>query len=274
MKLGLVALCVALVTVGNVFAQTLPSVALVEAQGSANSARVVDVQSKLQATGRFSTVDVFYAATSTPTVAQLQNYPAVLVWSDSPFADKVQLGNNLDTYAQAGGRVVVAVFAVTNPGSLSLGGAFTNDYPITPASQTAGTRLTLGTVLVPNNPLMQGVSSFDGGSATYRSSGGLAAGATEVADWSNGSPLVATKVVGASTVVALNFWPVSSDVTSGAGWDSTTDGATLMANALLNSAVPPTPVPTVSNWAVILLALIFSLAGVFALRARKAPITI
>ena len=55
--------------------------------------------------------------------------------------------------------------------------------------------------------------------------------AIDVADWSNGSLLVARRVIGGVNRVDLNFWPVSSDSFSGA-WKSTTNGAQLMGNAL------------------------------------------
>ena len=80
---------------------------------------------------------------------------------------------------------------------------------------------------LPGNPLLAGVSSFDGGSSSFRNPTGLAAGATQVAHWSDGTPLVAFK----GRVVGLNFFPPSSDVRSDF-WKSSTDGVRLMTNAL------------------------------------------
>ena len=194
-----------------------------------------DVQAKLLGTGQFSTVDVFDGHTTTPTLAQLALYSSVLVYSDGVgFADPTTLGNNLDTYLRNGGGVVQAVFVEA---SLPLSGAFNtnDDYVIEPLSQTSGTELTLGTVHLPGSPLMTGVTSFDGGTSSYRGTGALNASATDVADWSDGSPLVGYRTIGSGVTVGLNFFPPSSDVRSDF-WLASTDGATLMANALTYSA--------------------------------------
>src|SRR4029079_11505951 len=79
---------------------------------------------KLIASGLFGSVDVIDAFSTTPTVAQLQAYRAVLAWSDSTCANGTALGYNLHTYLTGGGGVVIAVFANTDPGALSLAGAF------------------------------------------------------------------------------------------------------------------------------------------------------
>src|SRR5208337_2029046 len=173
----------ALIGAGPVFASG-PAVALVVSDGASF---VADVQTKLMATGKFSTVDIINAASATPSVAQLQAYRAVLVWSNSGFADSVSLGDNLDTYLRGGGGVVIAVFANTDPGILDLRGAFaTNgDFPMTVAEQSSGTELTLGTVHVPGSPLLAGVATFDGGTSSYYDPGTLTPGSVDVADWSN-----------------------------------------------------------------------------------------
>lgn len=63
----------------------------------------------------FSQVDAVGAASSTPALAQLQKYDAVLVWSTAfGFDNAAALGDNLADYRVAGGRVVVAVFATAD----------------------------------------------------------------------------------------------------------------------------------------------------------------
>ncbi len=152
-----------MVNVGNMTPRVVPSsslkVALVAAEDTPG---VSDVQAKLQGTGRFSQVDIIDARSTTPTLAQLQAYDSVLVWSDSNFNDPTAIGNNLANYIDGGGGVVVAVFA---DASIPMLGRFSSDdyYGIEPGGQTEGTELTLGTVYNPSSPLMAGVSSFDGG---------------------------------------------------------------------------------------------------------------
>ena len=212
------------------------SVAIIGAPGGGATWNT-DIQTKLLATGDFSTVDVFDAHTTTPTVAQLDLYSSVLVFSDAPYADSTTLGNNLDTYLRSGGGVVQAMFMLLSNPSYDLSGAFAtnDDYVIEPLSDNSGTELTLGTVHLPGSPLMTGVTSFDGGTSSFRGTGALNASATDVADWSNGAPLVGYRTIGSGVTVGLNFYPPSSDVRPDF-WNSSTDGATLMANALTFSA--------------------------------------
>ncbi len=211
-----------------------------------------DVQNKLIATGSFNTVTTYNLyLTGTPTLAYLQGFDAVLVYTDYGCADPTTFGNNLAQYIDGGGGVVNCVFANA---SVLVGGNFnTTTYQvIVPANgQLSSPTLTYGTVLEPCHPIIQGVSTFNGGSSSYRSnSNTLAPGATFVANWSNGDWLVAQKQnVGPLNVrrADLNFYPPSSDVRSDF-WLSSTQGALLMANALLWVAgvtnpigLPPAP---------------------------------
>jgi hypothetical protein len=87
-------------------------------------------------------------------------------------------------------------------------------------------------VVVPGHPIMQNVNSFSGGSSSFRPSGTLLSPHGElVAQWSDGRVLVAVSSQYPNRA-DLGFYPPSSDVTS-TWWVSSTDGARLMANALL-----------------------------------------
>lgn len=203
-----------------------------------------DVQTKLQATGFFSSVQVFNTGTGTPSLATLQGYQAVLVFTDMGAQDPTTLGNNLAAYINGGGGVVNCVFANA---SVPLGGNFnTSTYQvIVPAGQTQNTPLTLGTILDPCHPIIQGVTNLSGGSSSYIStSTTLAPGAQTIANWSNGSWLAAYKLnVGPANArrADLNMYPPSSDARSDF-WTSSTQGALLMGNALLYVAGVTNPV--------------------------------
>ncbi len=202
-----------------------------------------DVVTKLTATGLFSQVDnlspLGCGADSTPTLAALQQYDAVMIWSDCSFNDPAALGNVLADYVDGGGHVVVSTFAFYNSIGLQIEGRFASGgyLPLTQGSAYSGTRMFLVSDLL-GDPLLASVSTFDGGSRSYHDNPvSLATGATLVAHWTNGQPLVAYK----GNVVALNFFPPSSD-SRGDFWNSATDGARLMANALGATALnqPPT----------------------------------
>ncbi|MFN7973831.1 MAG: Ig domain-containing protein [Acidobacteriota bacterium] len=212
-----------------------------------------EVQQKLVATGQFSQVDAFLVngGNGTPTLAQLQAYDAVFVYSDTFFDDTNAMGDVLADYMDAGGGVVVATFAFWDPNQaqLGLGGRYsTGGYsPFTQAQQASPGGLTL-VPLFPGHPILQGVTSFNGGTSSYHNSPiAFSAGVNQVANWSNGQPLIAEFTPTSGPSVGLNFYPPSTD-SRGDFWDATTDGALLMANALTFAArfAPCCPTITLS----------------------------
>jgi len=100
---------------------------------------------------------------------------------------------------------------------------------------------------LPAHAILAGVNSFTIADPVYYSQVSLVSGATQVAHWNNGYPLVVTKPRDLGRVVALNAFPWSTDGRSD-GWNPSSDGAQLVANALLWSAnaSPGTPIQTVS----------------------------
>jgi hypothetical protein len=199
-----------------------------------------DVQAKLLATGQFNTVDIINVTYITPTLAQLQAYDAVLVYSDAIYADTNALGNVMADYVDSGGGVVCMMFEIgmgggqPNPFCQMQGRWDAQGYYVIPRTQQFGPpQATLGTVYDPTHPIMQGVSSFDGGTFSARPipTTPIPPGVTRIADWSDGSLLVVTKLIGSVRRADLGFFPPSSDARTDF-WVSSTDGALLMANAL------------------------------------------
>jgi hypothetical protein len=197
-----------------------------------------DVKAKLLSTGMFSSVDLFYYPSGVPTLAQIQDYDAILAYSDGPGSSfGASLGDVLAEYIEAGGGVVNAVF---HTASIPLGGNFvTSGYElIIPSGQSQGTTESLGTIFDPTHPILEGVNSFNGGSSSYRSSNAtVTVGSVVIANWTDGQPLIVVKEnVGPKNArrADLNFFPPSN---SNEGrydfWDESTDGALIMANALI-----------------------------------------
>ena len=228
----------------------------------------MDVQAKLLSTGQFNTVDIIdVSATrgSTPTLAQLLAYDAALVYSDNPmYADSNALGNVMADYVDAGGGVVCMMFevgygATGYPGAQMQGRWNRQGYYAVPRTGQKNTpQATLGTVYDPTHPIMQGVSTFDGGfDGSYGShrpnTTAISPGSTLVADWNDTIPLVVTKNIGGTRRADLAFYPPSSDVRADF-WDSSTDGALLMANALTwvagGAGTQPTPREPVFRYSV------------------------
>lgn len=197
-----------------------------------NATYSADVAQKEMATGVFTKVDVFDATSGTPTLQNLQQYGAVMLFSDAQFQDPVTLGNNVADYWDGGGRVVVATFA--NTSGIGVQGKFGDPAAgyilIDPQGQEEPSD-SLGQINEPNSPLMLGVSKLSATSA-YRSSGGPINGATVVAQWASGKPLIVRGVVKGRNRVDLNMYPPSDTALPGAGfW--TGNGAEIIRNALL-----------------------------------------
>ena len=198
-----------------------------------------DVRQKLLGTGTFETVDIFQANTLTPALAQLQPYAALLVYSDDSFANATNLGNALADYVDAGGGVVVSTFGTLSPGSGSGidGRLRTGGYlPFVGGATSSGAEITLVADQAVH-PILAGAGSLSGGTASQHNLVTLAPNAALVAHWSNGRPLVMTKLTGQGRVVGLNFFPPSETVSNNF-WRTNTSGARLMANALLWSGLP------------------------------------
>ncbi len=205
---------------------------------SVDSASAADVRAQILGTGLVSgNVDIRLGSSSTPSVSLLQSYDAVLVFASNGFQNGILLGNNLATYADGGGGVVVAPLTSSASGPFVIGGRFaTSSYsPFVGGAIKQYITRRLGTLHDDQHPLLTDVTNFHGGSASLHNQVSMSPAAVRIADYDNGVPLVAFKQVGTSYVVGLNFFPPSGAVNSG-NWVTTTDGAKLMANALKFSA--------------------------------------
>jgi len=196
---------------------------------------VTDVQQMLQATGKFNSVSTINVRLMTPTLSSLLAFDAVLVWTDSYYANATAFGNALADYVDAGGGVVCALYESTGYQYGRLGGRWeTGAYAVfSRGPSRSGSYASLGEVLDPRHPLMFGVRTFLGGEGSLRpGSAGLSLGSTLIAAWSDGMPLVATKQMAVARRVDLGLYPPSNDVHYDS-WEASTDGDQLMANALV-----------------------------------------
>lgn len=222
-----------LIAMASPAAAQLPDVAIVAAATSLfANCRYTDVQTFLQASGQFASVDVIDCVTTTPTLADLAPYEAVLTWSNTDYFDPVALGDLLADFSDAGGAVVVTVFANTTAGaSRHLQGRWlTGGYEIMPAAQgNSSDAASLGSVLVPGHPIMAGVNAVSAASAFRPLLSTPLLQGTVIAEWDDGAPLAIVGDVPGR--VDLGLYPPPSTC-AGAFWDIGTDGDLLIANGL------------------------------------------
>lgn len=234
-----------------------PTAAIVAASTNTANAqaepRFTDPRDKIMATGLFSQVDIINATgigdgTGTPELATLMQYDAVIVWSNVSFVDSVAMGDVLADYVDAGGGVVVALFAnTTTTTNRNLAGRWQDPlggYIAIPQGGgfTIETTASLGEILVPGHPILEGVETFvnDVGIGTLGPFGAwrptqtaVTSGSEVIARYDDGKTLIV--VAPNPRVVELGFHPVSSAVNAGY-WNENTDGGLIMANALLFAA--------------------------------------
>lgn len=191
-----------------------------------------DVKAKLNATGKFKSVTVFDARLGTPTLSYLQQFDAILVWSASNYSNSTTLGNVMADYVDGGGGVVSAVFETAYSNCMQ-GRWNTSQYYIINRNNYKEGSASLGVKAQPNHFILRDVNTFHGGIGSYRpSTAGLTSGGTLIASWNDGMPLVTEKRINGQRRVDLGFYPASSSLYSDY-WNSATDGAKIMANALL-----------------------------------------
>lgn len=256
--MGLVGVCAAGAAAG-------PRVAIVAAASNTadeqTNERFTDPRDKLVSTGLFDEVAIIsttpFGGGHTPTLAELMQYDAVLTWTNDSHEDPVGVGNVLADYVDAGGGVVVSVFTntSTNPFRQLLGRWASEGYGLIPTGSDwlgATSPLGIGDVLVDGHPMLTGVDAFRSFATFFPGIGpwgafrptttDVEAGAHKVALWEDGATLIVvgdTTTPGGHKVVELGMHPVSSDVNADGYWDVATDGARLMANALLWAALGP-----------------------------------
>lgn len=205
--------------------------------GADSPARVDEVRTNLLATGEFNTVTHIPVDSETPTLSELNQYDAVLVWSDRTFESYgTPLGNVLDDYIDGGGGVVVAVFAFSQQWRINGDFRFKISGGYYALQHNSGTDY-----MVPNetlgeydalHPVMQGVTSFANGTSGFLTSRTPHPDATVVAALSNGDPLVVERSIGGVRRIDLALYPPSASTVTGS-WDPSTDGALIMANSLV-----------------------------------------
>lgn len=164
-----------------------------------------------------------------PTLTTLQQYDAVLVWTNA-LPDLPITSNRFADYVDGGGGVVVATF--WGQEVLSAGRLGTSGYlPLTSPGANPYSAASLGS-FASSDPLFAGVSSLS--ATTYRGdyNAGLDSGATLAGSWSDGRPLAAYNST--NKVVEITLYP---DV-----WDqvhATGDYRELFRNGLALAGGPP-----------------------------------
>jgi subtilisin family serine protease len=163
------------------------------------------------------------------TLADLEGYDIVFAtnntqWLASGGVEPSVIGDLLADYIDDGGKVIVNQFAYSYD-AWKLEGRFIDDQygPFIPSTTDEEIVATLGDILAPGHPLLDGVSELE--YTGYVQNVSLAPGATAVAAWDNDELFLAAN----GNVVALNLLP---SLGNGGPLQWTGDLATLYENAV------------------------------------------
>ncbi|KAJ5067652.1 calcium binding protein [Anaeramoeba ignava] len=194
-----------------------------------------DVKSSIQTNGDCN-ITTFNGKSSTPTIQDLMGYDVVFLYSDFNWADNTTLSNNLKTFVQSGGKLVMSsAFNLSSQHpKKDLVGDFVSLVPL-----SKGVVSRDGPVYLDkrnSHEILEGINSFDGGKASFRIKTNEVNGGEILAKWTDGYPLITKKVIKSyqgknGLIVLLNMFPISSNAIS-TGWNIQTDGGRLISNII------------------------------------------
>lgn len=165
------------------------------------------VKADLEALGTFGSVTTFDAFVGTPTVADLANMDAVLVYTNTTFMNPEELGNVLADFHDAGGRVVLAPGA--NCAQFGIAGRFLAEgYVMLGYGNPNPNPDPIGEILEPNSPLMVGVEVL---TVNTHCDGKPLGEAKTVATFAkSGDPIVVRGTVKGRSRVDINLFPLKT----------------------------------------------------------------
>lgn len=206
---------------------------------SCNDQNCEDVRDFLRGTDRFARIDIYNINARLPALDTLTRYDVLLVFTDTGFDARDELGDLLADFVDTGRGVVTAPLAQEN-GPFQLRGRYYNDrYAGLIYSDTMFQSASLGDLLTDDHPVMRGVSTLRSG-AIRSASNAIWTGSYRVANWSDGRPVAVAREGRGGRTLDVTFFP-ASDAVNDQNWPRTSDGATFWANALLWAArnLPP-----------------------------------
>jgi hypothetical protein len=145
----------------------------------------------IAATPGVASVDTFDSSSATPTPADLATHDLVVGTGNCTYNDAALWGDRLADYLDAGGVEIQFAYDNWDSSSAHPHGRFeSGGYPPFIPGPNDNIDVTLGTLVVPDSPLLAGVTSI---STQDNTTDELAPGATLLAKWSDDRNAIATK---------------------------------------------------------------------------------
>lgn len=173
-------------------AQAAPGALNVLVTGN-NSSAPEDLAAAIATEPGVASASHFDTNSDTPTAESLVGYDLIVSVGDSSYFDQALWGDRLADFVDAGGAVLQAAYdnwdqagSDPNPTGRFESGA----YPPLLLGDNQNFNVTLGTLVVPDHPLVQGLGTLP---TTDNTTTPLAPGATLLAQWSDGRNAIAFK---------------------------------------------------------------------------------
>ena len=197
-----------------------------------------------------ATVDYMDARSVTPTVQDLTAYCGVITWTNAVYANQSAFGDNLADYVDGGGQVILGVFSTFTMGISLSGRIMSAGY--SPVTSPTGSNTGMMSMYAGDgsSELYAGVSTLG---SSFQDVLVLQGGGIQDGTYTNGEILAAHQSDFSVTYLnGLSSPSLAPDAIVG-------DWATLISNTLQLGACPSdtaAPIPTLSEWFVISLALL------------------
>jgi hypothetical protein len=171
-------------------AQASPDALAVIVTGN-QASTAADLASAIAAEPGVAFTTSFDTSSATPAAATIAEYDLVVSIGDSSYDDAALWGDRLADYVDAGGEVLQAAYDNWDSGGAAPTGRFASGgyAPLLNGPNNNNT-LTLGTLVIPDHPLVQGLGTIP---TTNNTTTALAPGATLLAKWSNDANAIAFK---------------------------------------------------------------------------------
>jgi hypothetical protein len=151
-------------------------------------------------------ITVLNTRSSTPSLAQLQEFDVVLVWNNFTPSNPTLLGDRLAAFVDQGGGVVMATYAFSSPWSVR-GRIFADGY--SPFEANASRRCVSGTMNAGSanlaHPILDGITGLSYWSNCNYTNSPLDQGAQLIARDTAGNTLIAVNASG--TVAGVSIYP-------------------------------------------------------------------
>ena len=232
-----------------------------------------------QLTGHtFTGIDV---STTTPTLAELQAYDAVLLFEDGTFSNATNVGNVVAQYANSGHAVILGTFYDqdrSDAGGHGWGALESIDPNTTDTVGCSYTANAINAASIVAHPLTTGVTSLFSGPTGYSGGNQAKPGSVVLANWTNlnelgnPDPAIAYRITGNACVIHIGIIP-HYGLLGTYGVDFGGDFYQVWQNASDYAvggcqAVVAAPVPAMTDWGMMTFVLLAGSASVFMLRRK------